>query len=321
MTEKTIAKKNTGYDTLKLALRDNIDVKERFATILDKRAPAFMSSLLSVVSEEKSLQNCSVPSILTAAAKAAVLNLPIEKSLGYAYIVPFGKDATFILGYKGMIQLAMRTRMYKSINSDAVYQGEEVVHDRITGNIEIRGAKVADEEIGYFAFFRMNNGYEKFVYMTVEDVEKHAKKYSKSYGNKKSAWTTNFYEMACKTVLRRLLSRWGLFSIDMLDDDADAVDLTGNDPRFQTPEGIVMPDFDDIVDAEFVGGEETAVSAIIDTGLSDNGYAVAGALKKATSDISTPDLAIAWYRLYRGWRDLDNSSDEAAKKANAGETP
>ena len=128
-------------------------VIERFADIRGSKefAQEYLASLLSVANQSKGLLNCSHSSVLTAAAKAAVLRLPIEPALGYAYIVPYKREATFILGYKGMIQLAIRTGSYKTINTSALYNGEDVVTNRMSGLFEIVGDQITDEEIGYFA--------------------------------------------------------------------------------------------------------------------------------------------------------------------------
>ncbi len=208
MTDKAMTK----YDQFKITLRGDA-VRERFETICKDKTDVVMSALLTVVNGNAALQNCSTGSILTSAIKAAILDLPVENTLGYAYIVPFGKEATFILGYKGYIQLALRTKAYKIINATPVYEGEQVVENRLTGEIKLNGKRTGDEVIGYAAYFLMKDGFEKFAYMNVDAMHAHAKRYSKSYGNKRSAWTTNFDDMGKKTVLRQLLSKYGLLSI------------------------------------------------------------------------------------------------------------
>ena len=246
MTDKAITK----YDQFKITLRSEA-VRERFQAILDERADVFMSSLLSVVAGNDALQRCEPASILTSAAKAAILNLPIEPSLGFAYIVPFKNDATFILGYKGYIQLAIRTSAYDAINATEIYEGEQVVENRLTGEITLNGKRSGDEVIGYAAYFRLNNGFEKYKYMSVDDIHKHAKTYSKSYGNQRSAWTTNFDDMGKKTVIRQLLSKYGLLSINMQDADVPLVS-SGDNGRLTEMEDIVVPEFGDIVEGQTV---------------------------------------------------------------------
>lgn len=327
MTDKAITK----YDQFKLTMRSD-GARERFEAILNERADVFMSSLLSVVAGNQSLQNCDTSSILTSAAKAAILNLPIEPSLGFAYIVPFKNDATFILGYKGYIQLAIRTSAYEAINATEIYEGEQIVENRLTGEIVLNGKRAGDEVIGFAAYFRLSNGFEKFRYMSVDDIHKHAKTYSKSYGNKRSAWTTNFNDMGKKTVIRQLLSKYGLLSINMQDADMPLVS-TDDNGRLTEPEDLTVPDFEDVIEGEAVDVEDKTEpqpelddnsnvhQAIVDAKLSVNTFAAEAALSYCAVDCDTTENAIAWMRLYRGWKDSGKTTQEAADLANAGETP
>lgn len=323
MTEQTSI---TPYERFKNIVKKE-DVQARFKDILNQRGPAFLASLISVVSGNDALQKCEPATILTSAAKAAILNLPIEQSLGFAYIVPFGKDATFVLGYKGMIQLAIRTSMYEAINATNIYEGEAIREDRLTGKIVLNGNRTGDKVTGYVAYFKLRNGFEKYHYMSVEQVTAHAKKYSKSYGNGRSAWTTNFDDMGKKTVLRLLLGRYGLMSIDMQDTDDATLPVVSddNDPRF------AMPEFGDVVDgeahevveqeAQTEQAEPNVFDAVVAHGLSDNEFAAREALKHCTTGCDTGEKAVAWMRLYRGWRDMGGTVEQAAKAANNGEVP
>lgn len=207
--------------TLRTLLQDQ-SVKNRFNELLGKKTPGFISSLLNVVNSNPQLQAADPHSILSAAAIAAALDLPIDPNLGFAYIVPYNvrqgdvyiRKAQFQLGYKGYIQLAMRTGAYKTINACEVYEGEIENLNRFTGEIEF-GEKQSDKIIGYLAYFRLLNGFEKYLYMSVEEIEKHAKRYSKSYDSKNSRWKEDFHAMALKTVIKRLLSKYGILSIEM----------------------------------------------------------------------------------------------------------
>jgi recombination protein RecT len=332
MTDKALTK----YDQFKISLRSDA-VRERFEAILNERAEVFMSSLLSVVAGNSALQNCDTGSILTSAAKAAILNLPIEPSLGFAYIVPFKNDATFILGYKGYIQLAIRTSAYDAINATEIYVGEEIEENRLTGEISLDGNRTGDEVIGFAAYFRLNNGFEKFKYMTIDEIHAHAEKYSQSYGHPKSAWTTNFDDMGKKTVIRLLLSKYGLLSINMQDAD---ISLIPDDGRLTEPEDIVVPDFGDIVEGEAVdaepepeqakkgakpkgngNNEDEIYQAVVDAGLSENIHAAKNALKRCKTGFDTPEKAIAWMTFYRGWKDMGGTVAQAAKQANEGNKP
>ena len=195
-------------------------IKSRFEDLLDKSAPSFISSILAIFKANSKLQDCSPNSILTAAGIAAALKLPINPSLGFAHIVPYKGQATFQMGTRGYVQLAMRSGQYRTLNSGAVREGQIADIDFVTGEIT-RGEKISDKIVGYVAYMKLINGFEKSFYMSVEELEQHAQKYSQSYaydlrsGRKTSVWTTNFDAMAKKTVLKKLLSNFGLISIDL----------------------------------------------------------------------------------------------------------
>ena len=194
-------------------------IKRRFENLLDTSAPSFISSILTIYNSNSKLRECSPNSILSAAGMAAALKLPINPSLGLAYIVPYKGQATFQCGWRGYVQLAMRSGQYRTLHSGPVREGQIKDVDFITGEI-IRGEKISDEIVGYVAYMEMLNGFRKSLYMTVAELQGHAEKYSQSYAydlranRKSSVWTTNFDAMASKTVLKRLLSRFGVISID-----------------------------------------------------------------------------------------------------------
>ncbi len=330
MTDQAITKKKaTPFDQFKLTIRSD-GARERFEAILKEKAEPFMASLLTVVSGSDALQRCSTNSILIAASKAAILDLPIEPAFGFAHIVPFKQEATFILGYKGYVQLAMRTKAYEVINATEIYIGEEIEENRLTGEIKLNGERTGDEVIGFAAYFRMKDGYEKFKYMHIDDVHAHAKRYSPSYGNKRSAWTTNFEDMGKKTVLRQLLGKWGLLSIQYQDADIPLVSTDGGG-RLTEPEDLTVPDFEDVIEGEAVDVEDKTGpqqydrdylhQAIVDAKLSVNVHAAQAALSYCTIEDLSTEEAVAWMRLYRGWKDLDKTTQEAADLANKGEVP
>lgn len=211
-------------------------VKEQFEAVLKENAGAFVASIIDLYNTDKTLQMCDPKNVVMEALKAASLKLPINKQLGFAWIVPYrdGRTGqyipTFQLGYKGYIQLCMRTGAYRYINADVVYEGELIKQDKLTGEIEIDPSKRAsDKKIGYFAFIETLNGFRKTLYMTVDEVIKHAQRYSKSYGNKNSVWATDFDSMALKTCLRLLLSKYGVMSVEMqqayIQDSVDVVEF------------------------------------------------------------------------------------------------
>lgn len=200
-----------------LLSRENI--RKRFEELLDKSAPSFISSVLAIFNSNPRLRACSPGSIVAAAGIAAALKLPINPSLGFAYIVPYNRQAQFQLGYRGFIQLAMRSGQYRTLNAGAVCEGQIQEIDFVTGEI-IRGEKISDEVVGYVAYMELINGFRKAIYMTVAEIRAHAEKYSQSYaydlrsGKRSSVWSTNFPAMAKKTILKRLLSQFGVMSID-----------------------------------------------------------------------------------------------------------
>ena len=224
-------------------------VQEQFQSVLKENAGAFVASIIDLYNTDKTLQLCDPKSVVMEALKAASLKLPINKQLGFAWIVPYKNKQgqyipTFQLGYKGYVQLCMRTGAYRYINADVVYEGELVKHDKLTGEIEIDPEKrTSDKKVGYFAFIETLNGFRKTLYMSVEEVTKHAQQYSKSYGNKNSVWATDFDSMALKTCLRLLLSKYGIMSVEMqrayIEDSSDIVQLAdeaieGNEEVFET---------------------------------------------------------------------------------------
>ena len=199
--------------TLKSML-GNDNVKARFQEILGKKAPAFISSILSVANSNTLLQKADPKTVMNSAVIAATLDLPINPNLGFAYIVPFGGQAQFQLGYKGFVQLAMRSGQYKTINVREVYEGEIVSENKFTGEYEF-GEKTSNKVVGYMSFFKLVNGFEKFLYMSKEELEAHGKKYSQTYKRGGGLWESDFDSMAKKTCLKQLLSKYGILSIEM----------------------------------------------------------------------------------------------------------
>ncbi len=236
-----VAKQTVGG--LLQSMLDSENYRKRFEELLGNRMPQFMGSVVSMVSEDPYLKEAFFNAPLTviqSALKAAAYNLPIDKALGFAYVVPFwnsktGKrEAQFILGYRGMIQLANRTGAYERLNVVDVREGELKRFDRLTEDIEVEW--ITDEEererrpvVGYLGFFRLVNGYEKKVYMSKGQIDAHEKKFRKGKDAKRPAiWNDNYDGMACKTVLRKLISKWGLMSIDYQKADAQTVQIAQN---------------------------------------------------------------------------------------------
>lgn len=197
-----------------------------------KDGQRFISAIVSAVNTNPALQECTNQSILSGALLGESLKLSPSPQLGQYYLVPFndknkGKVAQFQLGYKGYIQLALRSGQYKKLNVLAIKEGELIRFDPLNEEIEVR--LIEDEEereqantIGYYAMFEYTNGFRKAIYWSKRKMEAHALKYSKGYQAKKgyTFWEKDFDGMAYKTMLRQLISKWGIMSIDM----ASAID-------------------------------------------------------------------------------------------------
>lgn len=196
--------------------------------ISGKNGTRFISSVVSAVNNNPALQECTNQSILSAALLGESLNLSPSPQLGQYYMVPFndknkGKVAQFQLGYKGYIQLAIRSGQYKKLNVLGIKEGELIRFDPMNEEIEVK--LIEDEEareqaptIGYYAMFEYTNGFRKAMYWSRRKMETHALKYSKGYQAKKgyTFWEKDFDGMAYKTMLRQLISKWGIMSIDMV---------------------------------------------------------------------------------------------------------
>lgn len=189
------------------------DVKSKFTELLGNRTNQFMTSLLSIVNNNSYLKNANPESIYTSAMMAAALDLPINPNLGFAYIIPYGQQAQFQIGYKGLIQLALRSGQFKTISVTPVYDGQLLEQNPLTGFKFDFNNKTSEKIIGYAAYFSLINGFEKTSYMTVNEVEAHGKRFSKTYNN--GVWKNDFSSMACKTVLKLLISKYAPLSIEM----------------------------------------------------------------------------------------------------------
>lgn len=188
--------------------------KNKFNEMLGKKAAGFMSSIIAVTNNNKLLAKANPATVIGAAAQAAMLDLPINQSLGFAYIVPYGGEAQFRLGYKGYIQLAQRTGQYVDIGSKTVYEGELEYENRLLDKFKF-GERTGDKVIGYLAYFRLTNGFEKMLFIEFDKMIAHAKRYSKNYKGGTEKWgLTDFDTMAEKTVLKKLLSKYGPLSIE-----------------------------------------------------------------------------------------------------------
>ena len=227
ITERTDAQavQKKTVNQLMTSMLDGEGLRKRFDDLLGKRSAQFVSSLVTLVNADANMQKAfyeSPMSVIQAGLKAATFDLPVDQNLGYAYIVPFknqGKmTATFILGWKGMHQLAIRTGAYKTINVVDIREGELKSYNRLTEEIDIDFIEDENEReskpvIGYVGYYRLVNGAEKTIYMSVAQITNHEKKFRKGdYMGK--GWRDDWDAMARKTVYRKLIGKWGVMSIE-----------------------------------------------------------------------------------------------------------
>ena len=229
-------------------------VQERFEKMLGKKSAGFLSSLLTLVNNNNLLQKANPTSVLAAAATAASLDLPVNPSLGLAWIVPYGNGAQFQLGYRGAIALAMRSGQMKSIVMTEVYEGECKCWNRFTETFEF-GERVSDNIIGYYARFETVNGFVKATFWTKEEVLKHAKRFSKSFN--RGPWQTDFDAMAKKTVLLSIIKTYAPMSIEMQSAfESDEKVATVNETTGQ----------EEFIDAEVLDAQNEDTAIVEDTG-------------------------------------------------------
>ena len=242
---------NMMRETLSLA-----STQQLMSEVLHENRESFVASLIDLYSSDTYLQKCNPGAVMKEALKAVSLKLPINKALGFAWIIPYNDSKSgqtlpqMQIGYRGYIQLAMRTGAYRTMNMDNVYEGEVKVVNRLTGEIDLSGERISDKVVGYFAYIETVNGFSKTLYWTTEKVIAHAKKFSKSYNSGAAIWKQNFDEMAQKTVMRNLIAKWGVMSIDL----QRAIDLDNADlaDKAISGEGTVDNDTGEIITGEAV---------------------------------------------------------------------
>lgn len=253
------------------AVMNNSYYQTLLQSSLKENKGAFCTSLMEIFSSDEKLLQCKPNDLMAEALKAASLRLPLNKQLGQAYLLPFKNKGvmtpTLVIGTKGYLQLAMRTGKYETINADVVYEGEFNHYDKVTGKLDLSGAQISNTPIGYFAYFKKKDGLTKLLYMTLDEVCRYAKQYSptvkfsekvdaeklKKMALKQAAngsdegvgWYSNFESMAIKTVLRRLLSKWGELSIESNDitnlDEAPSA-IVQRDEEFAEAKKVIVVD-------------------------------------------------------------------------------
>lgn len=276
------SQQKTGF----VAYLTNDAVKNQINTMIGgKNGDRFISSIISAVNTNQTLQECTNASIVSAALLGESLNLSPSPQLGQYYLVPFndknkGKVAQFQLGYKGYIQLAIRSGQYKKLNVLAIKEGELIKFDPLNEEIEVK--LIEDEEerekastVGYYAMFEYVNGFRKAIYWSKKKMQAHAAQYSMGYANdlkkgtKWTFWSKDFDGMAYKTMLRQLISRWGIMSIDMqsaMDADMTVINEDGTKEYVETDAGnIIDVEVTDKVAEHETEGEEIIQSVPADT--------------------------------------------------------
>ena len=243
---------------LMTSILDGENMRKRFDELLGKRSPQFISSIVSLVNADSTMQQAfyeSPMTVIQSALKAATFDLPIDQNLGYAYIVPFKNskknddgtwtkrmEASFILGWKGMHQLALRTGAYKTINVMDIREGELKKYNRLTEEVDIQFEEDDDKReklpvIGYVGYYKLVNGAEKTIYMTIKQIANHEKKFRKGE-NQGKGWRDDWDAMARKTVYRKLIGKWGVMSIDYQSHGADVANLMQEEFGLESKDGI-----------------------------------------------------------------------------------
>jgi recombination protein RecT len=257
MANITVSKKVKSY-------LDSPELTERLQNAMTpQKKELFKTSLLGVINSNSLFEKADPLSIIQSALVATTLDLPINPNLGYAYIIPYGVKAQFQLGYKGLIQLAQRTGQYQTISSSEVREGQIKEYDPLKG-VEFDWTVTDGEIIGYVAYFKLINGFEKYLYMSLKELEAHGKKYSKTYNN--GPWKTDFDAMAKKTVLKQLISKFGIMSVEMQDavvKDQQVIDKEGNGEYVDNNNIIIKAEQDDRSEVlKFIQDEAMTIEAL-----------------------------------------------------------
>lgn len=219
-------------------------IQNHMKKILGEKSKSFATSVLGIVNSNAQLQKCDPASIYQCALVATTLDLPLNQNLGFAYIIPYGDKAQFQIGYKGFIQLAQRSGRFLRINSAPIFEGQIIGNNPLTG-YEFDFSIKSDVLIGYAAYFKLLNGYEATLYMSVDELTKHGMKFSQTFKKGFGLWKTDFEGMARKTVIKLLLQRFAPMSIEMqraeiadqsIVNDADTLDVSYIDNTQETSE-------------------------------------------------------------------------------------
>lgn len=226
------------------------EVNAKFNELLWERSSSFLSSVMHIVSNNDMLKDAEPKSVFSSAIVAATLNLPINPNLGLAYIVPYRDNknnitlAQFQIGYRGFIQLALRSGQFVKLSATAVYEWQIVKEDPLLW-YEFDWTKKWDRVIWYVAYFKLTNGFDKNLYMTIKELESHGSKFSQSYKKWYWLWKDEFDSMALKTVMKQLLSKYAPLSIDM--------------QQAITADQGVIRDVDNVLDVDYPDNDQTEI--------------------------------------------------------------
>lgn len=252
-TSTALAKQPTKKQEVILAFNKVVNggyIQNQLTNIMGKNAGSFTSSMIELFSQDSGLQECDPKAVVMEAMKAAALHLPLSKSLGRAYVLPFKNKGvatpTFVIGWRGLVDLAVRTGQYETINAICVYKGEMTGQDKLSGFVSLEGMKESNEVLGYLGYFKLTTGFRKMVFMTVEQMAHYGKLYAPTlkfnkiteeelvkkaqeqaeHGPQAGAigWFGDFNAMALKTVVRKVLS-WGPMSIELQNAIANDEDI------------------------------------------------------------------------------------------------
>lgn len=216
----------TGVKAIRTFLNGDM-IKKRFEEILGTKAPGFIMSVLQVVNGNPELWEADIQSIYNAAATAAILDLPLNNNLQFAAIVPYRdkkrggmKVAQFQMMWRGFVQLAQRSGHMKTIHVIDVREGELLHRDRLRDEcifnwIQDDNIRMKLPIVGFVSYFRLINGFEKMLFRTLDELQAHGKKYSKTYDRQDGMWNTDFNAMCAKTTVKELLNKWAPLSIEM----------------------------------------------------------------------------------------------------------
>lgn len=254
MANEVVKKPQTGLQKFN-AMLENTRTQEYLTNVLGEKKQTFVSNMVALVSSNKALSECDPSTIMFSCLKATALGLALDPSLGLAWVLPYRDNknnttvATFQLGAKAYIQLALRTAQYRKINVRDVRQGEIVGEDFVSGEMQFKKLEKDREKapiVGYVAMFELINGFSKQLYMSVEELDAHAKRFSQTYRKGYGLWSDKEMRgsMMEKTILKRLLSKYGVLSVEMeqaiksdsavlgennsvryIDNEEDAIDL------------------------------------------------------------------------------------------------